>query len=609
MAQAVARFEAVAGEVNAQMRYALERLLKADGDLTPEDIEDAVQRVSRVAVTSTLEARRMALATANTVDKFNRRDVRRTIGIDVPEFSAPLGERWRREHIALIRSIPEEAKQRFTGLLRDASKKQTRVETIARALEENEGITHRRARLIARDQVLTLNAKLNRDRHKQAGIEEYVWHTVRDGSVRSNHSHLHGKKFRYDDDPPIGGGTREDEPGNPGDGIGCRCQAIPVVPEFEAKKPSEPKEVPKPPKPPKPPEPRKVSAPAPQPFNPTPLQPAELKELATALERDLGSLVTKRIGSGLAAASNNKTLRPKFQSRMRQHGFTFDRPSKGIFTNPSNRNLGGAHVHPDAKLYGYIELGANVAENASEALRLAKATGDWEAAHDHVATIVHEETHMAASVNARVYAHPEQMWIEEATTELAAQRITSQWLGTAPLKIHPAKAEFSRGVAYRQTILTTLDIASDVLKVTKAEALELVTEAGLAMRRPGSQTRTYLQAFLDGLPDSVTQAQKDALTQRIQTAAAAKVPTGSRIAVLDARTANTRSWSAPLFAILQEGGYPTDKQIDDAVRLSGAKTATSGEVHHLCMMLDSESVYAALSKHGIKVVNDGNKYR
>jgi SPP1 gp7 family putative phage head morphogenesis protein len=236
MAQAVARLEAVAGTVNAQMRYALERLLKADGDLTPEDIEDAVQRVSRVAVTSTLEARRMALATANTVDKFNRRDVRRTIGIDVPEYSAPLGERWRREHIALIRSIPEEAKQRFTGLLRDASKKQTRVETIAKALEENEGITHRRARLIARDQVLTLNAKLNRDRHERAGIEEYVWHTVRDGSVRSNHSHLHGKKFRYDD-PPIGGGTREDEPGNPGDGIGCRCQAIPVVPEFEKPKP------------------------------------------------------------------------------------------------------------------------------------------------------------------------------------------------------------------------------------------------------------------------------------------------------------------------------------------------------------------------------------
>lgn len=235
MAQAVARLEQVAGEVNAQMRAALERLLKSDAEhLTPDDIEDAVKRVSRVAVTSTVEARRMALATATTVDKFNRRDVRRTIGIDVPEYSGPLGEKWRREHIALIKSLPEDAKTRFISVLRDASKKQTRVETIAKALEENEGITHRRARLIARDQVLTLNAKLNRDRHQKAGIEEYEWLTVHDGSVRSNHSDLHGKRFRYDK-PPMGGGTRDDEPGNPGDGIGCRCQAIPVIPEFETK--------------------------------------------------------------------------------------------------------------------------------------------------------------------------------------------------------------------------------------------------------------------------------------------------------------------------------------------------------------------------------------
>lgn len=235
MAQAVARLEAVAGEVNSQMRAALERLLKSEGEhLSPDDIEDAVKRVSRVAVTSTVEAKRLALATANTVDKFNRRDVRRTIGIDVPEYSAPLGERWRREHIALIRSIPEEAKARFTTVLRDASKKQTRVETITKALREQEGITHRRARLIARDQVLGLNAKLNADRHKRAGIEEYEWLSLRDGSVRGNHAHLHGKRFRYDD-PPMGGGTTEDERGNPGDGIGCRCQAVPVIPEFEAK--------------------------------------------------------------------------------------------------------------------------------------------------------------------------------------------------------------------------------------------------------------------------------------------------------------------------------------------------------------------------------------
>lgn len=229
----MSQLEQVAGTVNAQMRYALTKILKSKGEhVTDAEIAEAIKRVSRVAVTSTTQANGYALATAQAVDKFNRRDVRRAIGIDVPEYSSPLGEKWRREHIALIKSISEDAKKRFAGILREASQRQTRVETIARALEEQEGITHRRARLIARDQVLTLNAKLNADRHKKAGIEEYEWLTVRDGSVRGNHSHLHGKRFRYDD-PPMGGGTSKNERGNPGDGIGCRCQAIPVIPEFE----------------------------------------------------------------------------------------------------------------------------------------------------------------------------------------------------------------------------------------------------------------------------------------------------------------------------------------------------------------------------------------
>src|SRR5690606_28516763 len=70
------------------------------------------------------------------------------------------------------------------------------------------------------------------DRQRKAGVEEYEWHTTGMGSVRENHAKLNGKRFRYDD-PPMGGGTTEHERGNPGEGIGCMCQAIPVIPEFE----------------------------------------------------------------------------------------------------------------------------------------------------------------------------------------------------------------------------------------------------------------------------------------------------------------------------------------------------------------------------------------
>jgi SPP1 gp7 family putative phage head morphogenesis protein len=198
-----------------------------------KDIEEAVKRVKfGIQPHPTKDAELLTQQTLQKVDRFNRRDVQRTIGVNVPEYSTPLGRKWAQDHVALIKSMPERAKARFVGLLQDAAKKQTRVETLKGLLEEQFGINDRRARLIARDQILSLNAKLNQDRQQKAGITEYIWRTMSDGSVRSNHEHLNGKKFKYSE-PPMGGGTTEDDRGNPGSGIGCRCQAIPVIPEFE----------------------------------------------------------------------------------------------------------------------------------------------------------------------------------------------------------------------------------------------------------------------------------------------------------------------------------------------------------------------------------------
>lgn len=224
---------AITGEVNVALLEAIRPLLRGDGVASKEDIRKAINRVRlRIPTPSNTEADRMAVQNLQKVDRFNRRDVQRAIGVNVPEFSAAIGKRWRRQQVGLIKSLGEEAKDRFTGLLREATQKQTRVETIKGLLEEQTGINKRRARLIARDQVLSLNAKLNEDRQKRVGITEYVWRTVGDGSVRSHHSHLNGKRFKYAD-PPKGGGTGASDRGNPGTGIGCRCQAIPVIPEFE----------------------------------------------------------------------------------------------------------------------------------------------------------------------------------------------------------------------------------------------------------------------------------------------------------------------------------------------------------------------------------------
>lgn len=189
---------------------------------------------------SVSDAQRILRHVFERTDDFNRRDVARSIGIEVPEFEDDeLGGKWRREHVAKITNIPQESRERIAGYLQEVGERGMRVETLRKRLQEVEGMSYRRARLVARDSVLTLNAQLTKQRHLAAGIEEYEWLTTGRGTnVRPHHAALHGKRFRYDD-PPIGGGTGPKDRGHPGEGIGCKCQQIPVIPEFEELSPQE----------------------------------------------------------------------------------------------------------------------------------------------------------------------------------------------------------------------------------------------------------------------------------------------------------------------------------------------------------------------------------
>jgi SPP1 gp7 family putative phage head morphogenesis protein len=100
-------------------------------------------------------------------------------------------------------------------------------------LFEDNDITLRRARLIARDQIGKLNAEITEKRHKELGVTEYIWDAAMDERTRGNPTGLYpnakyshwdreGKVFKYSDPP---------EDGPPGYSYQCRCVAIPKLPE------------------------------------------------------------------------------------------------------------------------------------------------------------------------------------------------------------------------------------------------------------------------------------------------------------------------------------------------------------------------------------------
>lgn len=132
------------------------------------------------------------------------------------------------ENIALIRSIPAEAKKRYEAVLYDAITAGDEAEVISR-LKTIGGITERQARTIARDQTAKAVEAFNMARSQELGLEYYVWDTAHDERVSrgyGGHAHLEGRIFRYDKAEAIvdSYGHR----GHPGQRVNCRCTSLGV---------------------------------------------------------------------------------------------------------------------------------------------------------------------------------------------------------------------------------------------------------------------------------------------------------------------------------------------------------------------------------------------
>jgi len=246
----------IAEELNAEIADALAaeglpRVDAADGAAPPFSKGDLMARIRRLAE-HVVKRRGSVLSTALDAVAANvgtaskaawARQAKAAVGVDLSKIEpnlTPTMERFRRENLDLIVSMAKDKVARVKAILDDAPN--ARVETIRdRILEEGE-VTKRQAALIARDQVLSLNAQVAQARHEAAGITQYVWRTSGDGDVRPDHKALNGKVFSYDEPPVVNASEvrrgRAERREHPGQDYQCRCTAEPVIPGFDETPPA-----------------------------------------------------------------------------------------------------------------------------------------------------------------------------------------------------------------------------------------------------------------------------------------------------------------------------------------------------------------------------------
>ena len=156
----------------------------------------------------------------------NGNELRRVVGVNIRNADPGVGaliDEFRARNVARIKSLAGKQLTEITEILNKAETPNLRVEVIRDQIRERFKVSKSRATLLARDQALTLNGQIAKQRQTNLGIVSYVWTTSGDDRVRDEHAEREGVTFRWDRPP---------EDGHPGEPIQCRCTAFPVLPEL-----------------------------------------------------------------------------------------------------------------------------------------------------------------------------------------------------------------------------------------------------------------------------------------------------------------------------------------------------------------------------------------
>ena len=131
------------------------------------------------------------------------------------------------ENAALIRNVGQQATERIGQEVYRSIASGNGLQELIPTLQEKEGMSLRRARLVAHDQTRKAYSELNRQRLTKLGVRQFEWvHSGGGTHPRKSHLAADGKVYSFDDPPRIGD---KGEAILPGQAIGCGCTATPVI--------------------------------------------------------------------------------------------------------------------------------------------------------------------------------------------------------------------------------------------------------------------------------------------------------------------------------------------------------------------------------------------
>lgn len=441
---------------------------------------------------------------AEKVERNSKSEFKR-LGIDLRKEEPKFGkliDGWRGDNVDRVKSLLEFERDKLSEILAKGEHKT--VETLQRQIENRLDVTRSKANLLARDQVLKLNAKVTQERQTAAGITEYIWTTSNDERVRETHEELDGETFSWDD-PPVTNDAGDRN--HPGEDYQCRCIAYPVLPELGEGDESGSEEEPEEAEPdadadkPEAEQPEEVSGPAVEP--PDPPVVARVEAFLAGLKDpktnggDVREILREQIGASLPGVVSKD--------------IAGTRPMRAsLVVDDKFLQMAGANANHDWD--GNVIVTSHVLQDATKALEARKA--GFPATYqqrDRFRTLVHEELHGHSRVTQRSYSGIGAT-LEEVGTELNARRITGQILD-----VEVNVGSYQRSIdQVREAVRGGLDAARGSLTPADIDAMVADAHAkGVLTAGPGFVSPLDAAfAFADGL--DVTPPERAAILKRLK---------------------------------------------------------------------------------------------
>lgn len=140
---------------------------------------------------------------------------------------------WSEENAALVTNLAQSYVSKVATTVNSGFREGLSWRSISQNIQNETAVSKRRANLIARDQVATMNMQVSQQRAKDLDIKQFKWRTMEDQRVRGNPSGLYpkakpshyarnGKTYSWKD----GAGSQDKFPGQ---AINCRCYPEQVI--------------------------------------------------------------------------------------------------------------------------------------------------------------------------------------------------------------------------------------------------------------------------------------------------------------------------------------------------------------------------------------------